>query len=553
MMPKATDWFWFVEGFKAEFGISDVRSNYSRVYSWMANQLGHLTLGLGTVFAFYWIVELVQHVSMSCFPSIQPSDRTFFGLLAADLASAVVALCLGRHDHRLILLSFVAIFGNLVFARWTFCDDSLLPTGTWPPAGYEGICAATLVLFLPLLSFAIGKLFSSKGSGGDCGCFDFWFYTVFAAFLSVWFVGVCCLEFAHEWKLTAAASISTIAIWTAKEFGSDMRNIHEELDEARKRRRQAGCEDDLKRLLDRQYLNTAIWDSRTDTMFYLAGAMIGAGLVSDISAITGSRVAWHFDLEVLGVLFFLTFFILGGRNWAYRQQAVDKTGVARANMMAVIDFCIELHSGAAGRVCEPRLMLYKFARGLRYQDQTIDHLVVFGSSSLNERLADALVTEAALRSLPPEWYLWNANRDTWRRARKISFARLCQYDPTNLLIRELPNYPVQVLRHGKEIKSPRRERMVFECYPAGSVVPTLSTCYWGDVDIDKAADLVAITRCDPTELDMALNVIGKSGYQNTVWLFENKHGIDVGQRMKILWQLCLAYGDGAKIGVATLR
>lgn len=41
---------WLTRIFEAEFGFSDVQSNYSRTYAWMANQLGHMTLGMATVF-----------------------------------------------------------------------------------------------------------------------------------------------------------------------------------------------------------------------------------------------------------------------------------------------------------------------------------------------------------------------------------------------------------------------------------------------------------------------------------------------------------------------
>ena len=44
--------FWVKDVFAAEFGNSDVQSNYSRLYAWMANQLGHMTLGLATALAF---------------------------------------------------------------------------------------------------------------------------------------------------------------------------------------------------------------------------------------------------------------------------------------------------------------------------------------------------------------------------------------------------------------------------------------------------------------------------------------------------------------------
>jgi hypothetical protein len=49
--------FWIKNIFALEFGTSDVQSNYSRVYAWMANQLGHMTLGLAVALLFVWIVD----------------------------------------------------------------------------------------------------------------------------------------------------------------------------------------------------------------------------------------------------------------------------------------------------------------------------------------------------------------------------------------------------------------------------------------------------------------------------------------------------------------
>ncbi len=56
--------FWVKDVFAAEFGNSDVQSNYSRLYAWMANQLGHMTLGLATALAFIWIFETLHDLAL---------------------------------------------------------------------------------------------------------------------------------------------------------------------------------------------------------------------------------------------------------------------------------------------------------------------------------------------------------------------------------------------------------------------------------------------------------------------------------------------------------
>jgi hypothetical protein len=50
---------WLQKIFAHEFGYSDIEGNYSRVYPWMANQLGHLTLGMAVVLFFYWFHDTV--------------------------------------------------------------------------------------------------------------------------------------------------------------------------------------------------------------------------------------------------------------------------------------------------------------------------------------------------------------------------------------------------------------------------------------------------------------------------------------------------------------
>ena len=55
--------FWVKDVFAAEFGNSDVQSNYSRLYAWMANQLGHMTLGLATALAYIWIYETLHDLA----------------------------------------------------------------------------------------------------------------------------------------------------------------------------------------------------------------------------------------------------------------------------------------------------------------------------------------------------------------------------------------------------------------------------------------------------------------------------------------------------------
>ncbi len=58
--PPKKSFLWITDVFASEFGNSDVQANYSRLYAWMANQLGHMTLGLATTLAFVWVYETMH-------------------------------------------------------------------------------------------------------------------------------------------------------------------------------------------------------------------------------------------------------------------------------------------------------------------------------------------------------------------------------------------------------------------------------------------------------------------------------------------------------------
>lgn len=74
-MRRFLENLWLTRIFEAEFGFSDVQSNYSRTYAWMANQLGHMTLGMATVFFFIWIADTITafaglFAGCDCWPAL---------------------------------------------------------------------------------------------------------------------------------------------------------------------------------------------------------------------------------------------------------------------------------------------------------------------------------------------------------------------------------------------------------------------------------------------------------------------------------------------------
>ncbi len=84
-MRRILEDLWLTRIFEAEFGFSDVQSNYSRTYAWMANQLGHMTLGMATVFFFIWIAETISSFAglfagCNCWPGVSMDATTYENL-----------------------------------------------------------------------------------------------------------------------------------------------------------------------------------------------------------------------------------------------------------------------------------------------------------------------------------------------------------------------------------------------------------------------------------------------------------------------------------------
>ena len=95
---------WLLRIFEQEFGFSDLLSNYSRTYAWMANQLGHLTLGLGFALILNWIAISVM---------VAAEQSIAFVVSVPLLTMAVVLTMAGRRlGERTILV--VPICGLLM-------------------------------------------------------------------------------------------------------------------------------------------------------------------------------------------------------------------------------------------------------------------------------------------------------------------------------------------------------------------------------------------------------------------------------------------------------
>ncbi|MEL6792326.1 MAG: hypothetical protein AAFP78_02650, partial [Pseudomonadota bacterium] len=125
---------WLTEIFAREFGFSDVQSNYSRVYAWMANQLGHMTLGLATALLFVWIVETVHAVGLQW--QLKGLPGAYCEICGDDCAStvlwslAIILVALGfigagwmMRRNRFTFTGVGAIAAVGVYALFTDCAE----------------------------------------------------------------------------------------------------------------------------------------------------------------------------------------------------------------------------------------------------------------------------------------------------------------------------------------------------------------------------------------------------------------------------------------------
>ena len=210
--------------------------------------------------------------------------------------------------------------------------------------------------------------------------------------------------------------------------------------------------------LERRYLRDAKWDSRTDAFFYVCGAWIAAGVVTDDPALTDN--GWAVGSEVVGMLLFVGFFLWRGPVWAARQKAIDAAKPPRSRRLATLQSALTillpnlarsertrsyaaapidpsddgilplnwLYAYAADRTTGAREFRAQLSTG-RARDATahlnrvdlVDHLVVCGEfGSSRTLLGAALVCDAALAPLELGVLFHRATRRREARYAKLS-------------------------------------------------------------------------------------------------------------------------------------
>lgn len=606
---------WITKIFAREFGFSDVQSNYSRVYSWMANQLGHMTLGLTTVFFFVWIADTVAStaelaINWSARSRAETGDCELALACAANnyllfFATGVIALAIlaiiwlglfgeaepllpgeakgyapiGARARRTLHGVYLAI---ILLAFWQLLSAAARATTPEEAAWFlhlTGVAAACFAVGAGVLllcrdrrffAFALIALFgafwiATDGAGADpavrrwsaaalAGLFflyamhatvtgrgvpekmpglERWLQGLTIAALAAWFVSGTWNGLEGDWPLAIAAAIASGSLWWIKEFGSDLPNVHREIALAAARRPSGLL--GLCRLCEKDYLDDARMDARTDGLFYFAGAWISAGVVSDTPVFTAA--SWESGSELLGLIVFLIIFLSVGKNWAFRQQALDFCAVDSASRLAVfrsafrmvvippdqellMERAVETDADAAPArdyIDEPVDILREFAHG-RWDPEhdaiRFDHLIVFGAvGSGRSPLGRALASEAALADLPTlaERLPFGAGPTRRRTARFVRAARLPD------ILRDVTRREDITATPTVDLLAPEDDRPVRRRASRDEPAPERCT-------LESAASLVVIddmslaSGATPRRLIETLDI---AGGQQTVWLVDD--------------------------------
>lgn len=196
--PPKKSFLWITDVFASEFGNSDVQANYSRLYAWMANQLGHMTLGLATTLAFVWVYETMHDLIQR-----QYGAFTSLGDFLLNFAGAVM---------------LVGVSAFLVLARYT----AIANEKTWdhrnrvyPLPAKVGlligavIAACNVLLFFRILSLPANPEDAAQDLGQDMGITHG--YALAAAAMTL-MSGVMIL--AKDWRALALGAIFMLgAYW----------------------------------------------------------------------------------------------------------------------------------------------------------------------------------------------------------------------------------------------------------------------------------------------------------------------------------------------------
>lgn len=338
----------------------------------------------------------------------------------------------------------------------------------------------------------------------------------------------CAIRYIHEpeWRVSFAAAAASLTLWWVKEFGSDLPNVHAEIATVALKRPNevlGDCSD-----VERDYFADARMDARTDGLFYFAGVWIGAGVLTDKSVLVDG--SWRSGSEILGLLVFLGIFLGMGKNWAYRQLALDLIGADMASRLAVFRSALWLTEvnvakgrfisgrvGAGGLHANPLLLLRDFAGDIgdpAKPQSGFDHLLVFGArGSGRSPLGRAIASEAALADWPT---IFLSRR---RQRANDGHARTARFIPAGRLLNYLDD-----IRDEMDIGATPTVSLFVEdgTKRAGPVRPAGETACREEPPASLVVidDVASAALGDAEMLDDLLARLNVGGGQQTVWLID---------------------------------
>lgn len=366
---------WIARIFAAEFGQSDVQANYTRTYAWMANQLGHMTLGMGTALALVWLAEglggMLGDLARLLAPAAPPpGGATGSGAGLAGVPRGLAAAAAAA----------VALAAGLAVLRLGRTETSAQDRAEGAPAAFPALgrwrlrfallWAAGAVLFvLPVLRDP-PALFGPEAT----------VYTV---------------DRLRSLLVALGAAGLSLAVWGTKEFVSDQRGVRTAIARAAALRETCparAATDELRR--------EGLWDSMADGLFYLAGASIGVGVIASHPNLWSlfAESAW----ELFAVAVFAAVMLWLGQRYAYRAQAVDLTGVPYAFRLGLVEADLRAvlngdRIGVGGCLLD---RVFAFVRHRNGSGPRVHVLVTGAPGSGKTPFVVALACEAAMAEIP---------------------------------------------------------------------------------------------------------------------------------------------------------
>ncbi len=206
-MRRFLENLWLTRIFEAEFGFSDVQSNYSRTYAWMANQLGHMTLGMATVFFFVWIADTMSSFAglfagCGCWPSMEMAGEASVAEMIGYVLLDVLLVLL---NHLLLvlvaLLLIAATIGLLVHGaknKGAFVSEKERSFYTpLPPVASQVGNAVVLILLVAGTLTLVNSLAFKDNPQQEAEVYLHWLGVVFAIAVVAAAVLKLCREMYH--------------------------------------------------------------------------------------------------------------------------------------------------------------------------------------------------------------------------------------------------------------------------------------------------------------------------------------------------------------------